>query len=88
MIPIHELLHRIQWDPLFGKGAFEIGYDDHVAGRLVRVPLARVHLEPGERFAFDAVEDDGSVHMVPFHRVRAVWRDGELVWQRPLRKPV
>jgi uncharacterized protein (UPF0248 family) len=88
MIPIHELLHRIRWDPEFGKGAFEVGYDDHVAGRLVRVPLARVHLEPGERFAFEAVEDDGSLHLVPFHRVREVWRDGELIWQRPARKPV
>ena len=88
MIPIHELLHRIRWDREFGKGAFEVGYDDHVAGRLVRVPLARVHLEPGERFAFEAVEDDGSLHLVPFHRVREVWRDGELIWQRPARKPV
>ena len=88
MIPIHELLHRIRWDREFGKGAFEVGYDDHVAGRLVRVPLARVHLEAGERFAFEAVEDDGSLHLVPFHRVREVWRDGELIWQRPARKPV
>ena len=42
MIPIHELLHRIHWDPEFGKGAFEIGYEDHIAGRIVRVPLGRV----------------------------------------------
>jgi uncharacterized protein (UPF0248 family) len=88
MIPIHELLHRIRWDPAFGKGAFEVAYDDHVAGRLVRIPLARIHLEPGERFAFEATEDDGSLHMVPFHRVRAVWRDGNLIWTRPARKPV
>lgn len=88
MIPIHELLHRIRWDPEFGKGRFEVGYDDHLAGRLVRVPLARLHLEAGEHFAFEAVEDDGSVHMVPFHRVREVWRDGELIWSRPARKPV
>ena len=88
MIPIHELLHRIRWDPEFGKGAFELGYDDHVAGRLVRIPLTRLHLEPGDRFAFEAVEDDGSLHMVPFHRVRAVWRDGALIWKRPPRQPV
>ncbi len=86
MIPIHELLHRIRWDPEFGKSDFEIAYDDHLAGRLVRLPLARVHLEPGEHFAFEAVEDDGSTHMVPFHRVHAVWRDGELIWNRPARK--
>ena len=88
MIPIHELLHRIRWDPEFGKGAFEVGYDDHVAGRLVRLPLPRLRLQPGERFAFEALEDDGSTHLVPFHRVRAVWRDGELIWKRPPRKQV
>jgi uncharacterized protein (UPF0248 family) len=42
-----------------------------------------VRLEPEERFAFQAVEDDGSAHMVPFHRVREVWRDGESIWRRP-----
>jgi uncharacterized protein (UPF0248 family) len=88
MIPIQDLLHRIRWDPAFGKGSFELGYDDHVAGRIVRVPLARVHLEAGERFAFEALEEDGSTHLVPFHRVRGVWRDGELIWQRAPRKPV
>jgi uncharacterized protein (UPF0248 family) len=84
VIPIHELLHRILWDPEFGKGEFEIGYENHVAGRVVRVPFRRVHLERGERFAFEAVEDDGSTHRVPFHRVREVWRDGESIWRRPM----
>lgn len=88
MIPIHDLLHRIRWDPVFGKGAFELGYEDHVAAHVVRVPLQRVHLETGDRFAFEALEDDGTTHMVPFHRVRAVWRNGELIWSRPARKPV
>jgi uncharacterized protein (UPF0248 family) len=88
MMPIQDLLHRIRWDPEFGKGEFEIGYDDHLAGRVVRVPFGRVRLERGARFAFDAVEDDGSTHMVPFHRVREVWRDGKLIWQRPPKEPV
>lgn len=88
MIPIHELLQRMRWDPEFGKGKLEIGYEDRVAGHIVRVPLARVYLERGEHFAFDAVEDDGSTHMVPFHRVREVWRDGKLIWQRPPKERV
>jgi uncharacterized protein (UPF0248 family) len=88
MMPIQDLLHRIRWDPEFGKGEFEIGYDDHVARCVVRVPFRRVRLERGEHFAFDAVEDDGSTHMVPFHRVREVWRDGKLIWQRAPKEPV
>jgi len=26
MIPIHQLLNRIRWDPQFAKGNFELGY--------------------------------------------------------------
>ena len=82
MTPIHELLARIRWDPEYGRGQFEIGYLDHKEGRLVRVALERIETIPGERFTFEAIEDDGSMHTVPYHRVRAVWRDGELVWSR------
>ena len=83
MIPILELLARIRWDAEFGAARFEIGYVDHRRRDLVRVPLERIALPAQHAFAFDVVEDDGSVHSVPFHRVRAVWRDGELIWSRP-----
>ncbi len=82
MIPIHELLARIRWDPAFGRGRFEIAYLDRKRKALVRLPLERTRMAAGERFAFEALEEDGSVHSVPYHRVRAVWRDGELIWSR------
>lgn len=82
MISIQDLLHRIQWDPEFGSGDFVVGYYDRVDDRIVRVPFRRVHFEKGEHFMFDAVGDDGSVHSVPLHRVREVWRDGERIWHR------
>jgi uncharacterized protein (UPF0248 family) len=88
MIPIQDLLHRIQWDPEFGKADFEIGYFDRVTRGIVRVPFRHVRFEKGEHFAFEAIEADGSVHAVPLHRVREVWRNGELVWQRPPPPPV
>ncbi len=34
MIPIHELLSRIRWDPEFAKGNFELGYYDRAEDRL------------------------------------------------------
>jgi len=82
MIPIQDLLHRIQWDSEFGKGDFVIGYYDRVTRRIVRIPLRRVCLGKGEHFSFEAVEDNGASHMVPFHRVREVWRNGKLIWRR------
>ena len=84
MMPVQDMLHRMQWDSAFGKSEFVVGYLDKVAGRVVRVPFGRVSFTRGDRFAFDVVEDDGSVHMVPFHRVREIWRDGVLVWKRPV----
>jgi uncharacterized protein (UPF0248 family) len=82
VIPIQDLLNRIRWDPEFSKSEFAVGYDDHVAKRIVKVPFRRIHFAAGEHFSFDAVEDDGTVHTVPLHRVREVWRDGELIWRR------
>ncbi len=85
MITIEALLQRIRWDPAFGRGRFTIGYYDRLQRRLICVPLEQIHLEPGNHFSFTAVESDGTVHEVPFHRVREVHRDGERIWQRPVR---
>ncbi len=82
MIPIQDLLHRILWDADFAKGEFTIGYYDRIEDRIIRVPLKRAQLESRQHFCFDAIEDDGTVHTVPLHRVREVWRDGALIWHR------
>ncbi len=82
MIPIHELLNRIRWDREFGKGRFELGYLDHVAARIIRVPLSRLRIEPGDRFCFHIETETGRMQAIPFHRVREVLRDGNLIWRR------
>lgn len=82
MITIESLLQRIRWDPAFGRGRFTIGYFDRIARRIVTVPLEQIRLETGNHFSFTAIEPDGSVHDVPFHRVREVYRDGECIWRR------
>ncbi len=82
MIPIQDVLHRIRWDPGFGSAAVEIGYVDRVAGGIVRVPFRDLRLGGGRRPALRIVAEDGSVRTIPLHRVRQVWRDGQLVWQR------
>lgn len=83
MIPIHQLLDRIRWDPEFAKGEFEIAYLDRVEHRLVRVSLRDAHAEPGDHFALQVKDADGYVHPVPLHRIREVCRDGILIWKRP-----
>ena len=83
MTPIQDLLHRIRWDPGFGRASFEIAYLDKVAGGLVRVPFAALRIEPGEPFGFELAGPDGRSRFIPYHRVREVYRDGVLIWQRP-----
>ena len=82
MIPIHELLNRIRWDAAFAQGRFVLGYYDRVDDAVIRVPISRVQLTPGDHFAFQVTDDDGYTHEVPFHRVKDVYRNGELIWHR------
>jgi uncharacterized protein (UPF0248 family) len=82
MVPIESLLHRIRWDEEFGAAEFTIGYYDRARRAVVTLPFERIHLEPSHHFSFTASGPDGSVHQVPFHRVREVHRNGELIWQR------
>lgn len=82
MTPIHELLNRLRWDAAFAKGRFVLDYYDRVDDRQVRVPISRVQLVPGDHFAFQVTDDDGTTHEVPFHRVRDVYKNGELIWHR------
>jgi glutathione synthase/RimK-type ligase-like ATP-grasp enzyme/uncharacterized protein (UPF0248 family) len=82
MTPIHELLARIRWDAAFAKGRFALGYWDRVARRVLHVDLRDIAWDADNPTFFDLVDEDGVVHAIPFHRVREVWRDGELVWCR------
>ena len=82
MIPLHELLSRIRWDPEFGRGEFTISYLDHQCDKLVTVPLQKVQPDAESHFCFNVTDEEGVVHSVPYHRVKKVWKDGALIWQR------
>lgn len=88
MQTIRQLLNRLRWDPRFRAGRYDIGYYDRCVRQIVVVPFAALEFPPGDRFAFEVMDTGGNVHHVPFHRVRRVWRDGRLLWQRnPPREP-
>lgn len=83
MIPIQDVLHRIQWDSAWRGRRFEVGFLDRVAGTIMRVPFGELHLDGGARASLTVRDPDGSVRRIPLHRVRQVWRDGVMVWERP-----
>lgn len=82
MIPLHDLLNRIHWDPEFGRGEFRLGYLDHLHEGLVYVPLGEVRAVADSHFSFELTDEDGVVRNVPYHRVKEVWKDGVLIWRR------
>jgi len=84
MTPIHELLARIRHDPKFGQGAFELGYLDRFDTEIQRVALGLVNFPEGEKWVFEFMDVDGRKRRIPLHRIREVYRDGALIWQRPI----
>ena len=82
MIPIQELLSRIRWDEAYGNADFVIGYYDRTQDRIVSAPLKELYFEKEDHFDFQLVDDMGETHTIPLHRIRQVFRNGELVWER------
>ena len=82
MIPIHELLSRIRWDEEYGKADFVIAYYDRLEDRLIPVPLKELYFDREDHFDFELLDEEGVTHTIPLHRIRQVFRNGELVWER------
>jgi uncharacterized protein (UPF0248 family) len=82
MIPIHELLSRICWDREFGKGTFKIGYYDRIERKINRVSFEKILLEKGNHASFQVMDVNGELQTIPFHRVREVYKDRDLIWRR------
>jgi uncharacterized protein (UPF0248 family) len=84
MQPLQDLLARIRWDVEFGKGAFALGYYDRIAEREELVPLNSVSFERQRPSMFAIQDEDGIVRHIPLHRVRTVYKNGVVIWQRPV----
>lgn len=79
MIPIQKLLSRIRWDPSFGDATFEVEYEDRKSG-LIRVELQQIISVDFNSFS---IEDQlGRIVAVPLHRIKTVYRNGDLIWSR------
>lgn len=82
MTPIHQLLARIRWDAAFARSRFVIGYWDRIERKVMYADLREVAWDADNPAFFDLLDEAGAMHSIPFHRVREIWRDGALIWQR------
>ena len=83
MQPLQDLLAHIRWDAQFGKGTFAVGYYDRVARLEQIVQFASISLDPESPGMFSVQDEDGVLRQIPLHRVRTVYKDGAVIWQRP-----
>lgn len=82
MKPIQDLLNRIRWDKEYAKADFGVGYYDRIEDKLILVPFRELYFDDQDHFAFQVLDEEGENHNIPFHRVKALYRNGELIWHR------
>ncbi|WP_349431458.1 DUF504 domain-containing protein [Methylomarinum sp. Ch1-1] len=82
MQPVQKILSRIRWDEHLAGHDFKIGYYDRVERRLIVVPFKEIIFPKNEHFSFEVVDQEGRVHSVPYHRVKAIYQDDRLIWHR------
>ena len=62
--------------------AFQLGYYDRTEDRIILVPLTEVTFPEDSPQTCQLVDSEGSVHRIPFHRVREVYKDSQRIWHR------
>lgn len=82
MKTLQEILNRIRWDEEFAKHKFKIAYYDRLKQRLITVDFNELQFPTDDHFCFHLSDSLGETHSVPYHRVKEVYCDDELIWHR------
>lgn len=82
MKPVQDILNRIRWDESWAGYEFAIGYYDRVEQRVIVVSFKEIVFPKDDHFSFEVLDQEGDLHAVPYHRVKAIYRDGSLIWHR------
>ena len=82
MKPIQEILSRIRWDESLSGNIFKIAYFDRLEQDLIIVAFEEVQFSPDDHFCFYVMDEEGETHSIPYHRVKALYQNDKLIWQR------
>lgn len=82
MTPVQDILNRIRWDQSWADDDFKIGYYDRVEQQVIIVPFKEIHFPRDDHFSFEVIDQEGEFHSVPYHRVKAIYRNSRLIWHR------
>jgi len=80
MIPIHDFLQKIKWDEKENLDEYEVAYFDQVQDKYLKVPYTNIKRIEQEIFI---VEQDGKESTIPLHQIKKIFRQGDMIWERP-----
>lgn len=79
MIPIHELLNKIKWNPSLNPKNYKIYYYDRILNSLKELNFTDI--KEFDSFSMKIEKDNKQVD-IPLHRIREVKEKGKIVWKR------
>ena len=77
-----DILNRIRWDEHLATDEFVIGYYDRVEGQIIKVAFTEIRFPEDHHFQFELIDEDGELRSIPYHRVREIYQNGQLIWRR------
>jgi len=82
MKPVQDILNRIRWDKNLAGDDFKIGYYDRVEQQIIIVAFKEIIFPLNEHFSFEVIDQEGTLHSIPYHRVKAIYQNDQLIWHR------
>lgn len=82
MITIINLLNKIKWDNREKDNQFKIGYYDRIGNKLIFINFEDIIFEKGNKFNFCLKGAEEEIHEIPFHRIKQVIKNDEIMWIR------
>ena len=82
MLTAQEILNQIRWDERLTADAFVIGFYDRVEDKIIKVAFSEIRFPEDHHFQFEIIDDEGELRSIPYHRVREIYRNGQLIWHR------
>ncbi len=82
MKPVQDILNRIRWDKNLAEDDFKIGYYDRAEQHIIVVAFKEIIFPLNDHFSFEVIDQEGTIHNVPYHRVKDIYQNGLLIWHR------
>jgi len=79
MMPIHELINKIKWDPNEKPATYLLSYYDRILKSLVEFRFDEI---ASMEDSFIQLHKEDKLVSIPFHRIKQVKKDGTIVWKR------